>query len=88
MKEILEQILTELRTQNIKSIPRGVAIVTPSDETTFPPSMLYIGTQGDVKVKTQLGDEEVLPSAVGFIPLMVTKVFSTGTDAEGIVRLF
>lgn len=62
--------------------------VTASDSTTFEPSVLYIGTEGNLNVTTVDG-QTVLFSNIqaGFFPVLVTKVMSTSTTATNIVRL-
>ena len=50
---------------------------------------LYIGTAGALRVNTILGDTVTFGNVgVGILPLMVTRVFSTGTVATNIVALY
>lgn len=65
------------------------ASVTPSDGGNFLPSTLYVGTGGDIKVKTESG---AILTFVGiqsgtFMPVVVTRVYLTGTTASDIIRL-
>jgi hypothetical protein len=51
---------------------------------------LYIGNGGDIKVTTAGGDEITfggVPSG-SILPVRVTRVWSTGTDASNIVALW
>ncbi len=71
--------------------PAGkAAAVTPSDATVLEPTRgLYCGVSGDVKV-TMLDGTAVtfVGLAAGVVhPLVVTMVWSTGTDATSIVAL-
>tara|TARA_R110000803_G_scaffold54799_2_gene111588 strand:- start:868 stop:1371 length:504 start_codon:yes stop_codon:yes gene_type:complete len=52
--------------------------------------VLYIGTAGDLTVDTIAGSENVLFKSVpvGFFPVQVKKVYSTGTVAKDIVALW
>tara|TARA_B110000858_G_scaffold15112_1_gene15241 strand:- start:846 stop:1319 length:474 start_codon:yes stop_codon:yes gene_type:complete len=48
--------------------------------------VFYVGVAGDVKYTTSGGDTVVMKAAtVGWHPVNVTKVFSTGTTAEGLL---
>jgi hypothetical protein len=69
----------------------GSVSVTKSDTTVYdPPSRgVYVGTAGDLKVR-MAGDRSEptytnLP--IGFHPLCVDMVYSTGTAADGIILL-
>ncbi len=69
---------------------RGGFAVTKSDTTVFTriPSALYVGTAGDVTVRSEAGDSLVFQAvAGGIIPCRVDKVMSTGTTASFIVAL-
>ena len=70
--------------------PGDAASVTPSDLTTFNPSVLFIGTTGAVKVTTAQGSDITFNSIPGgtVLPLQVIRVWSTGTVATNIVRIF
>lgn len=65
--------------------------VTPSNDAELPfvTRALYVGTQGNVKVKMYGNQEEVIfVGVVGLLPVRVDKVLSTGTDADDIVALW
>jgi len=71
---------------------QNAATVTPSDSSGLDrtTSALYIGSSGDVKVNLENSGEAVIFKAVpvGLLPLRVTKVYSTGTDASSIIALW
>jgi len=65
--------------------------VTKSDSTTFNASTLYVGTGGTtVAVVTVAGDTATFVNVASgsFLPVLVTKVLSTGTGASDILRLY
>lgn len=73
------------------SYPCGAAAVTPSDTALLAsPSVLYVGGAGDVKVTTVLGDDTTFVglSAGQIVPVQVIRVWSTGTTATYIVRVY
>ena len=51
---------------------------------------LYVGVAGDVKVKMSSGKDIIFTAvpAGSFMPVNVTKVYATGTDATNIVALW
>ena len=51
---------------------------------------LYVGVAGDVKVKMSSGKDIIFTAvpAGSFMPINVTKVYETGTDATNIVALW
>lgn len=52
------------------------------------PAQLYIGVAGDVKVDTPESTGVTLKSVpVGILPVIVTKVYKTGTSAKEIIAL-
>jgi hypothetical protein len=65
---------------------KNAEAVTPSDTATFVPSVLYVGTAGDLKVKTSGGDTVFYAAISGWVPVEVIAVFDTDTDADDIVR--
>jgi hypothetical protein len=70
--------------------PGDAATVTASDTTRFSPSVVYVGTTGNVNVVTSQGTT-VLFTAVpagAVIPVRVIGVLSTSTTASTIVRIF
>ena len=65
--------------------------VTKSDEDVFSPGCLFVGTGGDVTVKLADSATPVLFKALAsgsFLPIVITQVLSTGTDAEDFVILY
>jgi hypothetical protein len=74
------------------------AAVTPSNTTDIPSvtggtnngCVLYIGGYGDLTVDTVGGDTVTFVGVNGgtFFPVQVTRVYSTGTSATGIVALW
>ncbi len=74
------------------SDPARMAVaVTPSDSATLSATRaLYVGVTGDVTVVPFGGSASVLFKAhpVGYMPVRVTKVMSTGTTATNIVALY
>lgn len=62
-------------------VASNAVVVTPSDTTVLRSATLYIGTGGTLKVTTAGGQAvifENVPSG-SFLPVLVTKVWSTGT---------
>ena len=84
---------------NFQAQPRVFAhdavVVTKSDTVDIPNTSergccLYIGDSGDVKVKMEGGTEVTfknVPTGT-FLPILVTRVFSTGTSAAEILALY
>lgn len=74
------------------------ALVTPSDTAEIPSltggknngCALYIGTPGNIKVKTVGGDDVTFVGVYAgqFFPVNVLQVFDTGTTAGEIVALW
>ena len=77
------------------------AVVTPSDTVNIPSvstqggsgnngCILYVGSFGDVKVRTVGGDDVTFSNVLGgtFMPVQVLRVYSTGTTAANIVALW
>ena len=67
--------------------PTSAAAVTPSDTATFPPSMIYVGSTGDVAVlpADQAGAASPLavtfatPAAGSTLPVLAIRVMATNT---------
>ena len=53
-------------------------------------AVLYIGTAGNLKVRTVAGDDVTFQgvSTGTFFPVNVVKVFATGTSADNIIALW
>lgn len=54
------------------------------------PCVLYVGTSGNLKVRTAGGDDVTFNNIQNgsFLPINVVRVFSTGTTATNIVALW
>ena len=67
--------------------PTAAAAVTPSDTLTFPPSLIYVGSVGDVAVLPADQAGAATPLAVTFtappvgttLPVLAIRVMATGT---------
>ena len=71
--------------------PGGATAVTPNDSTNLtPPSVIYVGSAGNVKVTTAQGDAVTFVGVLGgtVIPVQAIRVWSTGTTATNIVRVY
>ena len=71
--------------------PGDAASVTPSDTSNFvEPSVLFIGTTGAVRVLTAQGSDVTFSAVPGgtILPLQVLRVYTSGTSALNIVRIF
>lgn len=69
---------------------RSCSLVTPSDSNYLPYEgrVIVLGTAGTVKVVTSIGEVITLDLAKKeILPIIVKKVFDTGTSAEGIYIL-
>jgi len=67
------------------------ATVTPSDSADLANTAraLYVGTPGDVKVTTILGDTITFANVpAGVLPVRAKRVYATGTTASDIVALW
>lgn len=69
--------------------PGDAAAVTKSDTTRFPPSVVYVGTAGNVSVVTSQGTTVVFTAipAGAIIPVRVIGV-NAATTAADMVRIF
>lgn len=82
--------------RNIDAPAEGAQEITASDSADYGSDSgktiyrgLYIGTSGNVKVITANGETVTFTNVpVGILPVRVTRVFSTGTTASGIVGLY
>jgi hypothetical protein len=71
--------------------PGDAAVVTPSDTNNFrEPSVIWIGTAGNVRVLTAQGSDVLFSAVPGgtVLPVQVIRVWSTNTNALNIVRIF
>jgi len=77
---------------------RRALLVTPSDTDEIPSvtggtnngCVLYIGTPGNVRIKTIGGDDVIFTGVYAgqFFPVQVIQVFATGTTAGEIVAIW
>lgn len=67
--------------------PINGAAVTPSDSAVLVPGTLFIGSTGNVKVRTKGGDDITFTNVANsfILPVLVDMVYSTGTTATNIV---
>lgn len=74
---------------SVKSDPApSAATVVPSDTDDLPGGIatsLWVGTQGNLTVTMAGGGVVTFVDAIGWMPLQVTRVMATDTDAQGIV---
>lgn len=71
--------------------PGGAETFTNSDTVNLPsPSVIYVGGAGNVKVTTAQGDEVTFVGlqAGAVIPVQVIRVWSTGTTATSLLRIY
>ena len=70
--------------------PADAAAVVKSDTATTSPSVIWVGTGGNVRVLTAAGSDvtfpNVLPGAV--LPVQVVRVFATNTTATDLIRIY
>ena len=66
------------------------ASVTPSDSTALQTGVLYIGSGGNVNVRTRAGTDLLFANVAdgSFLPVVVDMVYSTSTTASDILILF
>ena len=80
------------RTSNATVSAHSAEAVTPSDSTVLKPTRgLFVGGAGDVKVDmVENGTAIVFTSVLAgtVLPIQVTRVYSTDTDASNIVALY
>ena len=65
------------------------ASVTASDSTVLAPGVLFIGSGGDVNVRTRAGTDLVFKNVndASFLPIVVDMVYTTSTTASDILIL-
>jgi hypothetical protein len=71
--------------------PGGATTFTNSDTVNLPtPSVIYVGGAGSVKVTTAQGDDTTFAGLIGgqVIPVQVIRVWSTGTTATNLLRIY
>jgi hypothetical protein len=71
--------------------PGSAGTITPSDSVNLPtPSVVYVGTSGNVAVTTPQGDQVTfsnVPSG-SVLPVQVLRVRATGTTASNLIRIY
>lgn len=79
--------LYDRQAPSLTSPPIFAAPVTPDDATDLPfvARAIYVGTAGDLRVRTVEGDEVTYVNLSGTKVLRVARVFATGTTASDIV---
>jgi hypothetical protein len=87
-----EDIFSRFRQDNFSPVTNAVA-VTPhnTEDLAYVTRALYVGGGGDVKVDLQDSGTAIIFSLVPTgttLPIRVTRVYATGTDASGIVALW
>lgn len=71
--------------------PGDAAAVTPSDTVNFSEaSVVFVGTTGALRVLTAQGSDVTFNAVPGgtVLPLQVLRVYSTGTTALNLMRIF
>jgi len=65
------------------------SVCTPSDDTIFSSSQLFVGTAGDIAVKFSSGEVVTFKNIANgsFLPINVVKVMATNTTATDIILL-
>lgn len=71
----------------VKALTDDCTAITPSDDNDLAkPGIVFVGTAGDVKVKTLAGNDRTIKCPAGYeIKCIVTKVYATGTDADDLI---
>ena len=71
--------------------PAGAQAVTPSNTVDLPnPSVIYVGTTGNIQVNTANGDTVTFSSVPSgsVLPVQVTRVWATSTTAINMVSIY
>lgn len=71
--------------------PGGAVSITPSNTVNLAnPSVVYVGTTGNVRVLTAQGDDVTFNNvpAGGVLPVQVIRVYSTSTTATNLVGIY
>lgn len=74
-------------TTDISAPPSNAAQVTPSDVADLPyiTRAIYVGIQGDVRLRTQNGQDIIYKDLVGTKVIRASRVYLTGTTAGAII---
>lgn len=71
--------------------PGGAVVITPSNTVNLAnPSVVYVGTTGNVRVLTAQGDDVTFNNvpAGGVLPVQVIRVYATSTTATNLVGIY
>ena len=71
--------------------PGGAAAITPSNTVNLAnPTVVYIGTTGNIRVLTAQGDDVTFNNvpAGAVLPVQVIRVFATNTTATNLVGIY
>jgi hypothetical protein len=71
--------------------PGGALVVTPSDTVNLTyPSVIYVGTAGNVRVMTAEGDTVTFVglAAGAVVPVQVIRVYATSTTASNLIAIY
>ncbi|WP_407496372.1 hypothetical protein [Pseudooceanicola sp. MF1-13] len=78
--------------QSLDAPIRGAEAIVPDDAIDLPtlPRAIYVGAGGDISVTLADGDTVTLAAvpAGSFLPLRVSRVFTTGTTAGAMLALW
>lgn len=68
----------------------NAAEVTPDDSVDLPVTTraLWVGSAGDLAIRTAGGDVVTLAGVAGMVPVRVDRVLATGTTAGAVVALW
>ena len=74
-------------TTDISAPPSNAIQVTPSDTAELPyvTRAIYVGTQGDVRLQTQNGQDVIYKDLIGTKVVRATRIYATGTTASALV---
>lgn len=77
---------------SLEAPARDGATLTPSDSAPIAvmTRAVYVGTGGDLRVEMAGGQELTFANVQGgtFLPLRITRLFQTGTNAGGVVGIW
>lgn len=79
------------RAADFNSLRWSAADVTPNDSTDLPKlaAVIFCRVSGDIRVTASGGGTVTLAGIAGFaLPVLVDRVFATGTTATGIVAVY
>lgn len=79
-----------LGTAAVPTYPQRAAAATKHNDTVFPPSVIWVGDDGDVNVVTAGGDTVLFPAmtAGSIVPVECKQVLATDTTATIFRRIW